>query len=585
MLAIAMVLWYTNGMEKKLFEGLPPLAIEYIKGLEKVVEAQQKLLQTQEEKIEIQAKLINVQEEQIEACTKQLDNQQSQIDRLTEMFKQAQKARFGSSSEKARYILGEGHEQESLFNEAEVCAPEEDGDEPESVVVESYKRKPKRTKEELAKDLPVKKVVVAIPEEERFCDICESGIHPIGQELVRRELSIIPSQAYITETYRETYACDVCEKETDETNIIKPEVPEPVVKRGLASPSSVAHVMYQKFVNAMPFYRQEKDWANYGVTISRATLANWIVYTSTHWLQPLWEKLKELLLTSPVILADETVTQVLKEPGKTPQSQSRMWVYCTGNVARPPPIILFEYQPDRSGENPKAFLKVDRPFYLLTDGYAGYNSIENAINCACWAHMRRYYEEAMPKNAPKDNKARIGLKYCQKLFALEDKFKDLSAEERLEKRLMQSKPILDEYFAWVKSVDALAGSKLSKAIVYAGNQKTPLSAFLLDGQIELSSNRVENAIRPYTVGRKNWLFNDTVHGAKASATAYSIIETARANGINPYKYLLHLFTLLPTVLTKNPLADLTLFFPWADEVQTKCRLAKNELVQLAISGE
>jgi len=543
-------------MDKSFFEGLPAPVIEYISSLKILSENQAELLEKQQEQLGNQNEL--------------LEKQQLQIDRLTEMLRLAQKARFGPSSEKGKYILGDESGQISLFNEAEACAQEE---EPEPVVVEKHTRKPKRTKEELAKSLPVREVVVTLPEEERICNICEStDLKVIGKELVRRELSIIPAQAFVTETYVETYACAECEKETDEANIIKPEVSEPVVKRGLASPSSAAHVMYQKYVNAVPLYRQEKDWENFGVKISRATLANWIIYTSIHWLLPLWEALKAILLTSPVIHADETVVQILKEPGKTPQSESRMWVYCTGNVKDPPPIVLFEYQPSRAGENPKAFLEGARDFYLQTDGYIGYDKVENAIHCGCFSHARRKFNDALPKNAPKNNKAFIGLEFCRKLFALEDRFKELEPEDRLRKRLEKSKPILDEFFAWVETVNPLAGSKLGEAIVYARNQKEPLSAFLLDGRVEISNNRCENRIRPFCVGRKNWLFSETVNGAQASAVAYSVIETAKANGLNPYQYLLYLFTELPTVLTREPHADLSRFFPWTPQIQDKCRL-------------
>ena len=340
-------------------------------------------------------------------------------------------------------MLSDEFEQETLFNEAEAYLSE---DEPEPVIVEQHTRKAKRTKEEIAKDLPVKEIVIDIPEDKRTCNICESELHPIGREFVRRELSIVPAQAYVTETYRINYSCDDCLKETDDANIIKPEVPEPVVKRGWASPSSAAHVTYQKFVNSMPLYRQAKDWGTFGVNISRGTLANWIIYTSDHWLVPLWNAWKGILLESPVIMADETVVQVLKEPGKTPQSESRMWVYCTGNVARPPPIVLFEYQPSRSGDYPKEFLKTDRKFYLQTDGYSGYNAVENAIHCGCWAHLRRKFDEAMPKNAPKENPARIGFEFCQELFVLERDFEDLKPEERLKRRIKKSNPVLDRFY-------------------------------------------------------------------------------------------------------------------------------------------
>ena len=531
-------------MEKTVLEGLPAPAIEYIGALES-----------------------------------RLEKQQAQIDRLTELLLLAQKARFGSSSEKAKYVLADEYEQETLFNEAEVFANE---DEPEPVIVGQHTRKPKRTKEELAKDLPVVEVIIDIPEDQRVCNICEGSLRAIGREFVRRELCVIPEQVYVTETYRINYSCGDCLEETDDANIIKPEVPAPVVKRGLASPSSAAHVMYQKFVNSMPLYRQSKHWENFGVKISRGTLANWMIYTSLHWLLPLWDAWKAILLGSPVILADESVVQVLKEPDKTPQSESRMWVYCTGDVVWPPQIVLFEYQPSRAGEHPEAFLKIDHEFFLHTDGYSGYNGVANAIHAGCWAHLRRKFEEAMPKNAPKDNIARIGFEFCQKLFALERDFEKLGHEERLEKRIEKSKPVVDEFYEWVGTVNPLAGSKLAKAITYAVNQREPLSVFLTDGRIELSTNRIENKIRRFACGRNNWLFADTVDGAKASAVAYSVIQTAIANGLNPYQYLLHLFTELPTVLTKNPDADLAPFFPWSDEIQKKCKFAQGAKGQLTL---
>jgi len=535
-------------MEKIFFEGLPAPAIEYIHVLES-----------------------------------KLEKQQAQIDRLTELLLLAQKARFGASSEQAKYVLSEGFEQDTLFNEAEAYANE---DEPEPVYVEEHTRKPKRTKEELAKELPVEEVIIDIPEDERVCDICEGDLEPIGKELVRRELSVIPAQVFITETYRIIYSCLDCLEETDEANIFKPEVPEPVIKRGLASPSSAAYVLYQKFVNAMPLYRQAKDFENFGVKISRATLANWIIYVSLNWLLPLWEALKTLLLGSPIILTDETVVQVLKEPGKTPQSESRMWVYCTGNVERPPPIVLFEYQPSRAGKHPKAFLEgAKETFYLHTDGYIAYDAVKNVVHCGCFAHLRRKFKEAMPKNAPKDNKARIGFEFCQDLFLLERKFESLSPDDRLKQRNKLSKPVLDKFYEWVGTVSPLAGSKLAQAIGYAINQKERLSAFLLDGRIEISTNRIENHIRPFAVGRKNFLFCDTVHGAQASAVAYSIIRTAVANGLNPYQYLLYLFTHLPTVLKKDKKADLSAFFPWNKEVQEKCKFAQGAKGQLTMLAQ
>jgi len=509
----------------------------------------------------------------LEARNKSLE---SQVDNLMESLRLLQKARFGSSSEKLRYILTDANAaiQETLFNEAEAVAEVEEA--PEPVIVKKHVRKPKRTKEELAKELPVHDVIIDIPEEERICNICESDLHPIGKELVRSELSVIPAQAYLTKTYRVNYSCCACHKETDEANIVKPQVPVPVVNKGLASPSSIAYTMYQKYVNAQPLYRQEKDWGNFGVDISRGTLANWMIYACEHWLISLWDAWKVLLLVAPIIFADETVIQVLKEKGKTPQSESRMWVYGTGTTG-PAPIVLYEYQPSRSGEHAKQFLQIDEPFYLQTDAYIGYDKVANAIHCGCYSHLRRKFNEAMPKSPPKDNPAYIGLRYCQKLFKLEEEFAELLPDERLRQRQQQSKPVVDAFFAWIDTLDPLAGSKLATAVTYARNQRDRLQVFLQDGRIEISTNRIENAIRPFAVGRRNWLFADTVKGARSSAIAYSIIETAKLSGINPYEYLLYVLTELPTVLTNDPNADLSAYFPWANGVADRCRSLKKEM--------
>ena len=274
-------------------------------------------------------------------------------------------------------------------------------------------------------------------------------------------------------------------------------------------------------------------------------------------------------LASPVDHADETVIQVLKEDGKTPQSESRMWVYATGNTGQPP-IILFEYQPTRSGKHAKEFL-TGFTGYLVTDGYIGYSSVPDVIHCGCWQHVRRKWTDAIPKTKDKQGKALEGFEFCERLFALERVFVNMTPEERTQARLKHSKPVLDAYFAWVETLNPLSGSKLGQAVVYSLNQRAPLSSFLLDGRIEISNNRAENAIRPFCVGRKNWLFADTVRGAQSSAIAYSIIETARANNLNPYQYLLYLLTELPTVLTQDPAADLSRFLPWAAELPERCR--------------
>ena len=533
-LAITGFLRYNNVMDKTILASLPSEANNYILNLES-----------------------------------DITRLQAQVTRLEELLRAANDALYGRSSEKTRYVLSNPN-QLTLFNEAEACTDDTTVQE-ELVVIKTYARKKKRTKEELAKELPVIEEIIDLPEGARGCNICESEMHPIGKELVRRELCVTPAKAYVKEIYTVNYACGPCAEESEQANIVKPEVPVPVINRGLGSPSSVAYTIYQKFVNALPFDRQEKDWANFGVQISRATLANWVIYVSIKWLSPLYAQLKAVLVCSAVIQSDDTPVQVLHEPDKAPESESRMWVYRTGTFVQTH-IILFEYQPDKAGERPKAFLEKAPPgFYLQTDGCASYNKVVGAIHCGCMAHLRRKLVEALPPTDKQESLAAKGLDFILKLFALEDEFKELTPENRLKERLTRSKPVLDGFFAWVDSVNPLAGSKLGTAITYARNQQKPLSAFLLDGRISIHNNASENAIRPFVRGRNNWLFSDSVPGAEASAVCYSIVETAKANGINPFKYLNYLFCVLPTVLTKNPDADLTQFFPWSVDTRERCR--------------
>jgi transposase len=510
------------------------------------------------------------QAEYVESLEKTVESQQVRINQLMDMLAKMQKALYGRSSEKSRYVLGEESDQISLFDEAEAETSNKSEEPTVQTVVSSHTRKPKRTKEELAETVPVVEVICDLDENKRTCDICNAELRYLGKEHVRDELEIIPAQVRVLRYIRFNYVCKECEKETDEANIIKSPVPAPVMKRSLASPSTVAHVMYQKYVNGMPLYRQEQDWANQGVKLSRATMANWIIRSSHEWLEPLYNVMKKQLINEPVIHADETVIQVLKEPGKTASAESRMWVYTSGRS--PTPTVLFEYQPTRSGQHARRFLEGFLG-YLQTDGYSGYNAVSNVTHCGCWSHMRRKFEEALPKGSDRvGSKAAIGFDFCNKLFSLEDEWLLLSATERNQKRIQHSKPVIDEFWEWISQLNPLQNSSLGKAVTYAINQKETLNNFLLDGRIEISNNRAENAIRPFVTGRKNWLFSDTQRGAKASAIVYSIIESAKANQLNPYMYLVLLFTKLPN-LKELTAESLKPFLPWSSELPGWCRNA------------
>ena len=295
-------------------------------------------------------------------------------------------------------------------------------------------------------------------------------------------------------------------------------------------------------------------------------MANWVIQTAQSWLKPVYRRMKKHLLACSVIHADETVVQVLKEDNKPATSESRMWVYAT-NERSGKPIRYFEYQPDRSGKHAAKFLK-DFTGCLVTDGYAGYNQVTSAVRCGCWAHMRRKWREAMPKDVTtKTSKAAIGYEYCNKLFALEKKFAELNDAVRKTARQVKSQTLVEAYWLWLKTVDPAPGSKLAEAVTYAQNQKQYLSAFLEHGEVDISNNFAENAIRPFVVGRKNWLFCDSPKGADSSAIVYTLVETAKVNGMDPYRYLLRVLSSMPYLGKNAAPEELDRMMPWSPEMR------------------
>ena len=506
-------------------------------------------------------------ENTIVSLNETIDGLQNQISNLTEIIMLLRKEKFGASSEKTSYQV-EG--QISLFNEVEIEA-DSAATEPIAKDVRGYKRINTKTKrEELIKDLPVREVLCETPEDELYCPTCLSDLRPIGREVVREELEYIPAKVQIVRYVRMAYECPNC-KHTDHPYIEKALTPASLMNHSLASSSSVANVMYQKYVNAVPLYRQEKDWENLGIALSRATMANWVIRCTQDHLLPVVAHMQMELLSRDIIHCDETPIQVLKEEGKKPQTKSYMWVYLTGNDGKPP-VILYDYQPSRNGDCAADFLK-DFQGYIHSDGYSGYNKLTNITRCGCWAHLRRKFVEAIPSkkdaNAPLTS-AEIGRDYCDQLFHIEKELKDLSPKERKLKRLELEKPVLDAFWCWVQSLNTLKGSALGKAVTYAINQKPYMENYLLDGRCSLSNNAAENAIRPFTVGRKNWLFADSPKGADASAAVYSIIETAKENNLNVYTYLQYLLLYMPDTNWRNHPEQLYDLMPWSEAVQAEC---------------
>jgi transposase len=486
----------------------------------------------------------------------------AQVDLLTKKL-------FGRSTEKTS-SLSKG--QVSLFDEAEIQA-DPLAPEPGLKEFQSYIRKKfKGQRMELLKDIPRTKRLCTLVENDRFCESCNTTLVSVGEELVRTEVEFIPAKVRVIDYYRETFECRTCRKKGN-PYMEKSPMPDPVIQHSMASPSTVAWVMHQKFVNALPLYRQEKEWKTMGVNLSRATMANWMIAASRDWLRPLVDLMHRKLLLETHLHSDETTIQVMNEEGRKNTTDSFMWVYSSAEHSKYP-IRIFEYQPGRHGKYPKEFLKGFKG-YLHTDAYSGYEKVPEITRCLCWAHLRRKFVDSLPKDikAPEASLPSQGIEYCNKLFEIEKNLKYLTSEERKEERLKQAKPVSDAFWAWVDSVrgKVLPKSKLSDALNYAVNHKEEFLNYLKDGDCSLSNNLAENSIRPFTLGRKNWLFSGSPRGATASATVYTIIETAKANGLNPYKYLQYIFAELPGVQFGQYPEFLEDYLPWSPEVQENCK--------------
>jgi len=515
---------------------------------------------------------ISEMEQEIQSLKDIVANQITEISELKilikfyeEQFKLAQRRQFGSSSEQSSEQL---YLFEDMFNEAESQAnpilPEPAYEE---IIYKRKKRVGKR--EEDLSDLPVERIDYELPESERICPECGSLMHDIGVT-VRDELEIIPAKVIHKEHAVHAYGCANCEKTGGHTPIVKAQAPAPLISGSLASPSAVAHIASQKYVNGVPLYRTEKGFTYDGIVLSRQTMANWLVYCAQTYLAAFYALLISFLLKEEVLNADETTVQVLHEPGREAQSKSYEWLYRTGSCATHQ-IVIYEYQETRNQEHPKAFLKGFKG-YLHTDGYQAYHNLPpDILVVGCWSHVRRYWEklyETIPEHKRKGSNAERGLVYCNLMFVLEDEYRELTPEERYIKRLEYSKPVSDEFFDWVGSLSALPKSLLGEAIHYALSQRKYLENIYLDGRLELSNNAAERAIKPFVQGRKQWLFCNTPNGAESSSIYYSIIETAKENHLNPFQYIKYLLEMLPYIKTK----DLETLLPWSDSLPDFCHI-------------
>lgn len=469
-----------------------------------------------------------------------------EVEELKRQLNVLKKMAFGKKSEKTN--IETNTEQLSLFNEAEkeqsVSAREEEKD----IVVTGHSRKKKRTRDEIFKDLPVKEEIIKA--EDRYCPNCKSEMVVIGKEYTHEILVYEKAKMYRVKYYAEVLKCPKCgndeslDTKSDSSTksvIVKAQVPKPVLPKSYCSAELLAHIFYEKYCKAVPLERLSKDFKSMKADISTATLANWVIEGVNIYLKPIYDKLHTQLLESEVIHADETVVQVLHEPNKKATTESRMWVYCTGKYSENK-IMLYEYKPTRKGQNAADFLK-NYTSYLVCDGYDGYNKLKDVKRCGCFAHVRRKFLEAMPtdEELKKTSRAAEGFERINKIFELERQFENLTPTERYEQRQKQTKPVLDDFYSWLETFNPSQGSGIAKAVQYAKNEKKYLYTFLENPYVPIDNNLAERAVKPFVIGRKNWLFSTSVKGADASAVAYSIVNTAQANGLDVRKFLEDIF--------------------------------------------
>lgn len=487
-----------------------------------------------------------------------------------EQFRLSQQRRFGASSEKT------DSDQLSLFNEAEATT-DSTIEEPTVETITYQRKKQRNQRDQKLENLPTETIEYRLSDKEQVCSCCGGNLHDMSTE-VRKELKVIPAQVKVVEHVRHVYSCRHCEHHEIETPIVTARMPEPVFPGSLASPSAMAYIMTQKYVESMPLYRQEKHLERFGVFIPRQTLANWMVYGANTWLELIYNEMHAQLVELNIAHADETTLQVLSEPERPATSTSYMWLYRSGRADMP--IVLYDYQQTRAGKHPRRFLEGFQG-YLHVDGYPGYNGLPDIVLVGCWAHARRKFTEALqalPESAATTAvKAKEGLAFCNNLFDIERDLQDVSPQERYKKRLERSQPVLEAFLAWLQEQTprVLPKSALGKAIKYCRKQWEQLEAFLKDGRLEIDNNRAERSIKPFVLGRKNWLFSNTAKGARSSAIIYSIVETAKENGLNPFNYLNYLFEELPNMDTTDK-EQMAQFLPWSSTLPEECHVPKDK---------
>ena len=519
--------------------------------------------------------LLLQQQEQLEAITKELHASNEKMQLLMEQVILGKQNRFGRSSEKmedtSQICFQEVDGTIVFFNEAEAVYDlnEKESDELELKSPKQPKRKGK--KESDLSGLTVRRIDHYLSEEELEIEFGVNGWKQLP-DAISKKYHFVPARVEVEEHHIGVYA-----SKTDE-HMVKADHPKALLHGSLVSPSLGAAIINGKYVNAVPLYRLEQEFQRYGLQITRQNMANWCIRLAEEYLSILYDHLHEELYFYHVIQADETPVLV-NHDGRKAGSKSWMWVYRSGHLYQDRQIVLYEYQQTRNASHPREFLK-GYDGICVTDGYQVYHTLEKELEeltiAGCWVHCRRRFDEALkliPKPSQKESNAFLLMKQIQAIYREEGKLNDLSSDERLKQRQAVIKPLVDAFFAYLKTINVSKKDKFGDAVRYARNQEKYLRVFLTDGDVPIDNNASERAIRGFCIGKKNWQMIDTIHGAKSSAMIYSIVETAKANNLKPFDYVQHLLEEIPKHMNDKDCSFLEDLLPWSEKLPAGIRKA------------
>ena len=519
--------------------------------------------------------LLLQQQEQLEALTKELHASNEKMQLLMEQVILGKQNRFGRSSEKmddtSQISFREVDGTIVFFNEAEaVC--DLSASEPENLELKSSKQPKRKGKKEAdLSGLAVKRIDHYLSDTELEAEFGINGWKQLP-DAISKKYHFVPAKVEVEEHHVGVYA-----SKTDE-HMVKADHPKALLHGSLVSPSLAAAIINGKYVNAVPLYRLEQEFQRYGLQITRQNMANWCIRLAEEYLSILYDYLHKELYSYHVIQADETPVLV-NHDGRKAGSKSWMWVYRSGHLYQKRQIVLYEYQQTRNASHPREFLK-GYDGICVTDGYQVYHTLEKELEeltiAGCWVHCRRRFDEALKlisKSYQKESNAFLLMKQIQAIYREEGKLKDLSSDERLKQRQAVIKPLVDAFFAYLKTINVSKKDKFGDAVGYALNQEKYLRVFLTDGDVPIDNNASERAIRGFCIGKKNWQMIDTIHGAKSSAIIYSIVETAKANNLKPFDYVQHLLEEMPKHMDDRDCSFLENLLPWSEKLPAGIRKA------------